>query len=233
METFANFISFIMDWLMSLFFSLENKTRVDGEGDGNVKAERYEYKYIEKFDKVKEKNDGNLCVSEPNFKNNFVMDNTPYGNVIMNYDKENELFMYYCDKRDIPYKYLETVARKYVINNKCLSLYVDIRDELRNKKMDVDVVALKDGEKEDGVKNEKMKNVFATFKKKTGKNSVSSKNDKKNKVVFKEQLNKYKFGGRFGEFSIMEVEQRNYAMMQNNAKQPIEISFADFKSGKR
>lgn len=224
----AHIISFIINWLLALFFSLENKTI----GDSDVKAERYEYKYIEKYDELKEKKGAELLVSEPNFKNNFVMDYTPYGNVIMNYDKENETFIYYCDKRDISYKYLETVARKYVIDNNCLSLYIDIRDELRMKKLDVEVVALKDGEKEDGVKNENMKNVFATFKKKTGKNSVSSKKDTKTKVVFKEQVNKYKFGGRFGDFSIMEVEQRNYSQSKNK-NAPVEISFADFKSGKR
>ena len=47
-------------------------------------------------------------------KNSYVMDNTPLGNVAMCYNHEKGSFDYYSDKI-IPYRYLEPVARKYVI----------------------------------------------------------------------------------------------------------------------
>lgn len=187
----------------------------------------YEYKYLDAFDaSVKHVIDSH---SEANYSNNFVMDYTPYGNVIMNYDKEEEMFIYYCDKREIPFKYLETVARKFVIHNKCHSIYVDIRDELRPKKMDVEIVDLKEGEQEDGVKNEKIKSVFATFKKKTGKKSVKNETSRK-KVVFKENVNKYKWSGRLNEYSILEPNHLQYARSKKISTEVEEISFADFKN---
>lgn len=54
---------------------------------------------------------------------------TPYGEVIMCYDDVTESFAYYCDKSWVPYRYLETVARKYVLTHHCIPLYVDIREE--------------------------------------------------------------------------------------------------------
>ena len=37
----------------------------------------------------------------------------------MNYDNSNNLFVYYTNTKDIPYKYLETVSRQFVIVNDC------------------------------------------------------------------------------------------------------------------
>ena len=83
----------------------------------NVEVEEiqipYEYKYIDIFDNLKLKYSNTKYVN----KNSFVMDNTPDGNVLMNYNDENESFFYYCDNKNISYKYLETVAKK-IYNSK-------------------------------------------------------------------------------------------------------------------
>jgi len=68
-------------------------------------------------------------------KNNYIIEYTPLGNVAMFYDCDRESFCYYSDNV-IPYKYLETVARKYILVFDCLDLYVDMKEELekiRNK----------------------------------------------------------------------------------------------------
>ncbi len=56
-----------------------------------------------------------------------VRETTPQGDVIMSYDAEREMFCYYCDKRSVQFKYLEPLARKYVIEHGCKRLYIDIR----------------------------------------------------------------------------------------------------------
>lgn len=60
----------------------------------------------------------------------FVLEHTPVGNVILHYDLENGRFHYYSDAT-IPYRYLETVARKFVKQFCCRPLYVDMETELR------------------------------------------------------------------------------------------------------
>lgn len=211
--------SIFINWLWSIFFY----SSVIVHDDVNKKIP-YEYKYIEKFDALKKQNSeeikDNACL-----KNLFIMDNTPYGNVIIQYDTENNMFLYYCDKNGIPFKYLETVSRKFVINNHCLNIYVDIRDELRKKEYDVEIVDLKEGENEDGVKNERIKNVFATFKNKAG-----PKNKNNKKVVFKENINKYKYMGKLDQFVFFE---KNHSQFKKNncinIKNPETISFTEFK----
>ena len=157
-------------------------------------------------------------------KNSYIIDYTPYGNVVLKYDADEKMFLYYCDKKAIPFKYLETLGRKYVIDNKCLDIYVDIRDELRENKYDIDVVDLKKGELADGEKDKRMMKVFATLKKKAGPGSENSK-----KVVLKENVNKYKCIGKFNDFSILESSHVKYSNSCIQSNKPIEINFADFK----
>jgi hypothetical protein len=51
------------------------------------------------------------------------MEMTPVGNVIMQYNLTKELFVYYSDNM-VPFRYLETVARKYVCIFDCKELYI-------------------------------------------------------------------------------------------------------------
>ena len=62
--------------------------------------------------------------------NCFIMETTPIGNVLMNYDKKTETFKYYSDY-NVPYRYLETIARKFVITFHCKPLYIDMEEELK------------------------------------------------------------------------------------------------------
>lgn len=66
--------------------------------------------------------------------NSYAMENTPLGNVAMCYNHEKETFEYYSDKV-IPYRYLEPVARKYVIFFHCKQLYVDMDEELKQSEL--------------------------------------------------------------------------------------------------
>lgn len=78
-------------------------------------------------------------------QNNFILENTPTGNVIMTYNSKKEGFSYYSDKT-ISNKYLESVCKKYCIQFKCkllfntvyinegkLSNFKFLKNEIRNK----------------------------------------------------------------------------------------------------
>ena len=58
-----------------------------------------------------------------------VRETTPQGDVIMSYDADRAMFCYYCDKRSVQFKYLEPLARKYVVEHGCKRLYIDIRKQ--------------------------------------------------------------------------------------------------------
>jgi hypothetical protein len=58
-----------------------------------------------------------------------------YGDVIMCYDHATLSFAYYARTGNIPYKYLETISRKYMIEtNAPREIHVDIRDEYKKAK---------------------------------------------------------------------------------------------------
>lgn len=92
-----------------------------------VKVVLYENKYKEKFHEMNGERDVN--------KNNILIEETPIGNVIMFYNSEKNIFEYYSDKT-IPFRFLETVARKYVVTFHCKHIYVE-QTKGKNKKTNV------------------------------------------------------------------------------------------------
>jgi len=191
---------------------------------------------------IKERLDG--------LKNNFILEKTPLGNVIMYYNNSRESFEYYSDNT-IPYRFLETISRKYVKTFKCKQIYFDMEFELnefeRKQKEGQKVVleklledSLKVNENVDLVKK---KDVFAKFKSYntesgTGKvnrgvappkNSIPNNTMKKNddKYILKDNANRYTCEGKLANFSFLKkpdrkIVDKKYAM-----------SFADFKKMKK
>ena len=143
---------------------------------------------------------------------NFIIEYTPIGNVIMTYNNKKEVFDYYSDNA-IPYKYLETVLRKYLIIYNCRPLYVDMEEEL--KKYDEKMQLEKDKRKNI---TKETKSVYAKFKNynkegATGhvsmvpppKNSIQNKigNDNEN-ILLKENSNRYSRQGRISNFNMLQ-----------------------------
>ena len=83
---------------------------------------------VNKVDDKKELYENNYPLdTEEGFKifvneNGSIEETTPAGSVIMVYNKDEEQFEYYSD-REIPYRFLEVVARKYVLTYNCKELY--------------------------------------------------------------------------------------------------------------
>ena len=187
---------------------------------------------------IKERLDG--------LKNNFVFEKTPLGNVIMYWNNSRESFEYYSDNT-IPYRYLETVGRKYVKTFNCRQIYVDMEFELmefeRKQKEKLDLEEKEKMELEQNTSfnsNLVKKNVFAKFKnynKESGtgkvnrgaappKNSIPNNNSVKKadeKTILKENANRYTCEGKIANFSFLKkpdrkVIDKKYAM-----------TFADYK----
>ena len=171
--------------------------------------------------------------------NNVIMENTPLGNVIMMYDNNRETFNFYSDNM-IPYRYLETVARKYVITYNCRPLYIDMEEELKTyeKKM----LEHEENEKQTNIAQlaEPKKNVFAKFKSyntegKSGhvgkvpgpQNSVQNKDtgdkDKNRKIILKDNANRYSCQGKIHNFSIIKRPEKKLLSKK------LTMTFATFK----
>ena len=89
------------------------KSMPDLSSDDEEEEIPYEEKYpIEEARDLNKNMNSELC---------FINDHTPDGNVFMKFNKDNEGFDFWCDKKDISYQYLETVARKYVTYFSCAS----------------------------------------------------------------------------------------------------------------
>jgi len=160
-------------------------------------------------------------------KNNYIIENTPLGNVAMNFNVEKGSFEYYSDK-NIPYRFLETVARKYAITFHCKPLYICMDNEIQ-------MAEQKMKEKKELLKFEnskpKTKDIFANFKNqrtiqpiqmnRSVRNNDTKTNTKTNpgfihpKVqnltnnntsqILKENANRYTHQGKFSNFILLKV----------------------------
>lgn len=182
--------------------------------------------------------------------NSFVLDNTPLGNVIMTYNNNKEVFEYYSDN-SIPYRFLESVARKYVITYFCRPLYVDMEEELKEsekKRLEKENEEKLQKEKEKEELNNKVmipikKSVFAKFKsynKEGGsggkisvgaappKNSIPNSNlntntNNENKFLLKEKTNRYNYQGKIANFSMIKK------INKKDVNKKYAMTFAEFK----
>jgi hypothetical protein len=165
-----------------------------------------------------------------NLKNSFVMETTPNGNVLMFWDNDRSSFTYYSDT-SIPYRYLEVVARKYVIMNNCREIYYIMEEQLKPLKKEE---IIKEEEKEE-------KTVFAKLKSYNQSSIMNTKNipskkqnlsthlpriqinqkeENKNEILLKENANRYSYEGKLINFSFLKKPKKR---INEN------ISFSEFK----
>jgi hypothetical protein len=261
-----NYFSKIIDTIMyNNFYLSEYISETDSESDSDTDMEKekvekiaYEDKYLKEVSKMttqltKEEEETyemmidtstreevmNCILGKRHKRLNtcFVMDMTPVGNVVMYYNTEKETFEYYSD-HTIPYRFLETLCRKYVMTYKCTELYIDMQEQLKEYEEKLERYEEKLEKVE---KKEVKKNVFANFKsynKEAGSGRVNNapfpKNyttnvpntDKDKKIILKEKSNHYTCVGRFSNFSILKkIEKKD---MNKNYS----MTFAEFKKQK-
>jgi hypothetical protein len=166
----------------------------------------FENKYLEEFEKLEESNLTQEQVE--GLVNNFIMDFTPVGNVIMQYDHKKESFLYYSDSV-IPFRYLEPIGRKYVITFKCKQLFIDMQDEIEKSKQHTILVK--------STKPMTTKDILTKMK------TPSTTKQSLQPMFTKVHINRYTSMGRFSNFKMLKqvdrkVVDKNYS-----------ISFSDFK----
>ena len=207
--TSITFLFFLMNELKSYINSNSNSnsnsnnnsnnnsnSKKDDNEETQVQSKKDEIKYEDKYlSRVRNMNNNPLledkCQDEnkdkelekilENYKNNIIIEKTPVGNVAMYYDSISETFTYYSDNT-IPYRFLEVVARKYVINYNCKQLYIDMEQELERKQ-------LMDKE----LKNKKLKEIELINTNKSDKSVKFENNiDNSNKIEKKSVFTKFK-----------------------------------------
>ena len=185
------------------------------------------------------------------FINNYIMEFTPLGNVYMRYNNYKKSFEYFSNNT-IPYRFLESVARKYVMTFWCKPLFINIEEELKiaEDKYNEEKKQMEIKEKErENVATNNPKNIVAQFKnynknqmnqsslKPQAKNRVQSNftlpshiksnlpnvNTTTDKQLLKEKANRYTWEGRLSDFCPLKKIDKK--VLNKN----LVLSFADFK----
>ena len=184
----------------------------DEENEDEEKESEDTEPYEENEDEEKEPYEENEDLVS--LKDNFIEENTPRGIIYMAYDNSIESYIYYSKTKDIPYKYLETVARKYVIDNKCLNIYVDYKEEYiqglnkykqmlqeRKELLENKIKEKEQKQHEDNVENKK-KNIFANFKSynKQDKSTKNNTDTNTKEYILTENSNHYKYKGNLDDY---------------------------------
>ena len=171
--------------------------------------------------------------------NCFILEHTPNGNALILYNHNTNSFIYYSD-HSIPYKYLNTLARKYVKTFKCKKLYINVEPELEpEKKMLKDTELDKPLEKPLDTPIElvsQKKQVFAKFKsyntdtcKIQSQNKEPPQNRKSQENIdipsqLKEKfINRYTYQGKIANFNFLKKVDKKLV----NKK--LALTFAEFK----
>lgn len=93
------------------------------------KINNFQYKYDEPFEKLE------ICKLDDDYKktlkHKIIKHNVPNNCIKMFYDYENDCFSYYTRNRDIPFKYLDTICKKYCIDFNCKELFKNNIDETK------------------------------------------------------------------------------------------------------
>lgn len=149
--------------------------------------EPFLFEYIDEYNSTKLSDISNNFLNILKYK--FILTNTPYGIIIMNYDYNNYSFDYYCkNSTTIPFEYLDTIARIYVVNYDCKKIYIE------SKNLNDDILEDEDYEEKNSI-NDKKKHVFYSKKSKTNLDKFVS--------------NKFKYKGTFTHFNNL-ISYNNY-----------------------
>lgn len=177
-----------------------------------------------------------------NLSNCVVEEMTPQGKILMTYNNKTESFWYWTDNKNINYRFLDTVARRFSLDYNCKQICINYKSELNTAydkimKKRINEVDLKD-EREDNMILDKTDNtdngkeIFARFKSynvKRGNNDSNDSNDKqiKNKqYILAENANRFSYKGTIMDYDEFKNKPNNIECNNNDTKK---IDFATFK----
>lgn len=169
------------------FYKKDNKLVKDDE-------EKYEEKHLKDFKKLDEtkKLDNDILTDETK-KPVYIKETTPNGDLIMHFDLSLNHYKYYIDDKTIPYKYLESAARKFCITYDCRGHFIEMLEELKISSEKLKEESLGDKLKNQVASAKKTLNrAFANFKK------YETKPSKRH--IVPEKSNTYKHMGKLVDF---------------------------------
>jgi hypothetical protein len=232
-------------WLQELSMDYpDSDTDSDSDADSQVETEpknfAYENEMFEEYDNLEDRELTEEYVKDLSL--NTITETTPRGDVLTYYDSDLESFVYYSKTKEIPYKYLETVARKYVINYDCKRIYIDIRKEYEkgvNKCKDI-----KEKEKANAEQTvadieangaNKKRQLFVKLKSYNRKAEVNNK--QKDKIyILREKSNRFSYRGKIEEYKeavSSECENTNDTNDTDNTESAIDKKTMDFSAFKK
>lgn len=203
---------------------MKNDLHVIAQDNQDIREvdEDYERSYYSEFESLEEKDHGEDFLKDLGSK--WTIENTPYGEVIMSYKADHEAFWYYAERRNVPYRTLDAVARRFAIDNDCKSVCVNYKEEFE-KGRDA-AVAAKEASKclpsREGSRRSDKKKPFATFK---SYNMKKGKNQAK-KYIITENANRFTYKG-------MPVEWQDPMDLVWFGDDAPRLTYADFKEGRR
>jgi hypothetical protein len=181
--------------------------------------------------------------------NNYVLELTPLGNIYMRYNNHKKSFEYFSNNT-IPYRYLEPVARKYVMTYWCKPIFIDIDEELKAAEIRYDEdLKKKEEEAKRHDDTSKQNKIFARLKNYNKDNNSKNQpnmqmknrnqpslplppqikanlpnvNQTSGKQLLKENANRYTWEGRLANFSLLKKVDKK--IVDKN----LSLSFSDFK----
>ena len=199
--------TFIASFIVSQTLYNENNLIVDNdksESESEDEDPEFESLYSLEDKEIRELDDA----EKEALKNKHCTVETPVGVVLMTY--VDPYFMYYAKSGSIiPYRFLDVVARKFVLDYDCLAMYNKLEEEKKEEEK-------KEEEKKEEKKEEEKKenSVFVVKKKKV---------TQKKRLVTK-TMNKFKYGGQIEEF-----EQEKKREELEPKEKPKKITFSDYK----
>ena len=187
-----------------------------------------------------------------------IQEATPRGDILMYYDVKNKEFVYYSNNKNLPYRTLDAVARKYVCLHNVPSIYVDIREEVKkgfekckNKAKCVDSATTTTSSSSlyAVYKNYKSGATATTTSTAAHSNGIGIGQSSK-KVILKDNVNKFIFKGRIDDYALdvkarekkenssktrngggsdQEMHDEGNTNCEEKEKKEINISYSEFK----
>ena len=200
--SFIPFTILFSSWVVAKFVYLPHMKAVENEKDIEWPDEEDdEIKYEDKYPIAEAKNDNENF----NPKRCSICESTPDGLVFMVYDKENEGFSWWGDNKQTAFKYLETVARKYVTIFRCSNLYIDreedIKQQLKKEKEEEEKAKMEAEDKKDE-EADSDDDLFVKFK---VKEKVKPKKKEARAAI---NGNKYKYCGKIKDFKLLQIPKK-------------------------
>jgi len=173
-----------------------------------------------------------------NYINLYVHEETSRGKVTMTYNSDTESFWYWTNNKNMNYRILDTVARKFSLDYNCKQICVSYKDELNNaynkieeeKKNKIKALEELENTGENTGENKKV-NVYAQFKSynvKSSNNASEENTSDKKKYVLADKANRFSYKGDIDCFEKSQNKEKENSNEAEGGSQS-KMDFATFK----